>query len=202
MKSLALFGGLLMAWTPQDQPPGPSAPTQAPGREPAAKKFSELRIFVFDRDHKPVDLTLATGTIVVRPKSGSPKTMNLSIMVPEAPPELPPGATRAAIQGDGDFVIGAVMVPPAGLDRPPADDMKTEKKSPPKAPHAKPEEVKPLPPLTNAYFKADLETPEKDPSFSAEVTILLRDKRTTARFEVPFRTQEKSATEEPSKKVK
>ncbi len=202
MKSLALLGGLLMAWSPQDQPPGPSAPTQAPGREPAAKKFSELRILVHDRDHKPVDLTLATGTIVVRPKSGPPKTMNLSIVVPETPPDMPPGATRATLQGEGDFVLGAVFVPAAAFEKPPADDLKTKKKAQPKAPHATPEEVKPLPPLTNAYFKAEIETPEKDPAFSAEVTILIREKATTARFEVPFRGQEKSSTEEPSKKVK
>lgn len=197
MTSLVLLGGLLLSVSAQDQTP-------PPGRQPAEKKFSELRILVTDRDHKPVDLTLATGAIVVRPKSGPAKTMNLSIVVPETPPGMPEGASRAEVTSEGDYLLTAVLVPASAFEKPPGDQGKAEDRGPVRAPHAEPEKVKPRQALTSAYFKVEIETPGKDAEFSAEVTILLRDKTATARFEVPLRGREKSSTDEsdPSKRVK
>lgn len=205
MKSLLLIGGLLTAGAPQDQkPPGPSGPTQPPGREPAAKKFSELRLMLTDKDRKPVDPTLAIGAIVIRPKTGPARTMNLSLVIPDAPPSVPDGAQRAELPAEGDFLVTAVLIPPAVLDRAAAGEKKGETPEPPKAPHAKPKDVKPLPSMAGAYLKAEIETPDQEPSFSAEATILVRDRKTTVHFEVPFRGQEKSSTDEkdPSRRVK
>jgi hypothetical protein len=204
MNPLAILGGLLLALSPQEQstPPGPSGPSQPAGRQPAEKKFSELRIRATDREHKPVDLTLATGAILVRPKSGPAKMMNLSIVIADVPPELPSNAPRAEFPAESGTIVHVVVVPPPALDMPKERDPKGPKDIRPKAPHAEPEKVKPMPPATNAYFKAEIETPENDPAFSAEVTLMIQGKETTVRFDVPFKAQEKSSLEDPSRKVK
>jgi hypothetical protein len=53
---------------------------------PLKENFLEVRLYVSDREQKPEDLTLVTGSLLLTPQSGPPLKKDFQLMMP-APPE-------------------------------------------------------------------------------------------------------------------
>lgn len=109
--------------------------------------YVEFRIFIADRDQRPADLTLATGSVLIAPQSGKPVMKDLQLMMPDPPQGVP--ATEPKALADGRQLRWSVVKPsePFATDRP-------------------------APGTPSAYLKADL--PASAASADTTATVMLK----------------------------
>jgi hypothetical protein len=60
------------------------------------REFSELRVFVADRQGRSEDLSLVTGSVMLTPKEGAPFKRDLQLMMPD-PAEGAPSTTPRSL---------------------------------------------------------------------------------------------------------
>ena len=83
-----------------------------------SERFVEVRLFISDRNQKPEDLSLVTGSILLLPKSGPPLKKDFQLMMPEPPLGVPAGAAHPLPDGRQVRVAVADFSSPFQGDRP------------------------------------------------------------------------------------
>lgn len=189
-KSLIGMGALLaaagLAWGIQEIPPGRDRGQEE--EKPGVRKMAhgEIRVYLLDKDKKPVDLKDVTASLTIEDKTGLKRTLPLQLVTPkagEASPAGPEGQLRE-VEG-GQFWAKMFVMKPDAVEKKPGerrpgqkgDDLYgDDKKRAPKAQE-----------LTGPYFKAELTKEEWTAEFTADVVFRIKGETKTARgFSFPF----------------